>query len=262
MVFSQNREDEIIEYIFSKIGTTNKFYVEFGTGPDASECNARNLRENFGWTGVQWDLGAVEGVPGLYKEKIEKDTVLDLFKKYNVPEEFDFISIDIDFNDWHIWREIGKVYRPRVVCIEYNFQWSPYDDMVVPYDPEGGPPIREGILTSYAQGSLLSYCRLAKYLGYKLVMSDDKGINAFFVRNDCTEIPEASIYEIYNKVYKSRLHYDIIGYPNYKRDVKYTSAKELLELPDEDMSDSPYRYIRWCIPTNARGQLDIFGNSL
>ena len=45
----------------------------------------------------------------LYKEFITKDNINDLFKKYNVPNKFDVLSIDIDYNDLWVWKNM--VYR-------------------------------------------------------------------------------------------------------------------------------------------------------
>ena len=56
-IYSQNGEDGIIEFIFSKLGTTNKFSVEFGVG-DGFECNTIHLLENRGWKGLMMDYGA------------------------------------------------------------------------------------------------------------------------------------------------------------------------------------------------------------
>lgn len=84
-IYSQNGEDGIIDYIFSKIGTTNKFSVEFGTG-DGYECNTVYLMEKMGWKGLMMDYGSDKQIKvsnllkkfwsnrnlGL-KENIEKD---------------------------------------------------------------------------------------------------------------------------------------------------------------------------------------------
>jgi len=56
-VYSQNGEDGILEFIFSKIGTTNKFSVEFGVG-DGFECNTVYLLEKKGWKGLMMNYGA------------------------------------------------------------------------------------------------------------------------------------------------------------------------------------------------------------
>jgi len=251
---SQNNEDALIGDIFNKITTTNKFFVEFGTGENATECNTAKLRTE-GWTGVMWDLCANENPSiGLYKEKVTRENVLGLFKKYNVPEDFDFLSIDVDFNDWHMWREIGKEYKPRVVCIEYNFQHSPYTDVVVTYRDEGNPVYTEGgSWSSYQGASMLAMYRLGRHLGYSIVGSDEKGINLFFVRDDCVlshAFPNMNnIKKIYNSAFFSRLHHDIIGYPIYKNDISTTSAKDILGLTDGSLiDDRSCEYIQWHIP--------------
>jgi len=51
-VYSQNGEDGIIQEIFEKIGTTNKFFVEFGV-ESSLECNSLFLLSQ-GWTGVYY----------------------------------------------------------------------------------------------------------------------------------------------------------------------------------------------------------------
>ena len=56
-IYSQNGEDGILEYIFSKVGTTNKFSVEFGVG-NGFECNTVYLLEKKGWKGLMMDYGA------------------------------------------------------------------------------------------------------------------------------------------------------------------------------------------------------------
>src|SRR3989344_3512733 len=50
-IYSQTGEDGIINYIFSKIDTKNKKFVELGI-EDGKECNTANLSLNFGWKGM------------------------------------------------------------------------------------------------------------------------------------------------------------------------------------------------------------------
>src|SRR6202012_1345940 len=59
-VFSQNGEDGIIQEIFNRIGTTNKYFIEFGV-EDGLECNTINLLYKK-WSGI-W----IEGSPELSK---------------------------------------------------------------------------------------------------------------------------------------------------------------------------------------------------
>lgn len=47
------------------------------------------------------------------------DSIDNTFSKTPLPKLFDLISIDIDGNDYHIWKSM-KEFIPKVVIIEYN----------------------------------------------------------------------------------------------------------------------------------------------
>ena len=206
-IYSQNGEDGIIEFIFSKIGTTNKFFVEFGVG-DGFECNTVYLLEKKGWKGLMMDYRSDEkkglkilmrkvwfkylkkelkdGIRrrykhfqfGIKKEKVTAENVQNLFQKYNVPKNFDLLSIDIDFNDYWVWQAITDYY-PRVVVIEYNGTLSFTDSKVVRYDPDA-----MGDGTDYFGASLLALQNLGSMKGYTLVGCDNFGVNAFFCKSE------------------------------------------------------------------------------
>lgn len=175
-IYSQNGEDGIIRTIFDKIGTTNKYCVEFGV-EDGSECNTRYLIEKYGWEYLHMDCR--EGLPdSIKKEIVTAENINSLFNKYNVPPEFDLISIDVDSNDYWLWKGL-KGYSPRVVVIEYNASIPPTESRTIKYDVD-----MHGDGTNYFGASLLALVKLGKKKGYTLVGCDNRGINAFFVRDD------------------------------------------------------------------------------
>lgn len=176
-LYSQNGEDGVILAIFNCIGTKNKYYVEFGA-QDGNECNTHMLRE-LRWNGLLMDGGyEIEDI-NLKKEFITQENINDLFNKYDVPLEFDLLSIDIDFNDFYVWNAINDKYKPRVVIIEYNAAHLPYEDKIVRYQPKG---CWDG--TIYYGASILAMKRLGNHKGYTLVYADSTGVNLFFIRND------------------------------------------------------------------------------
>lgn len=174
-IYSQNGEDGILQIIFYKIGTTNKYYVEFGV-EDGEECNTRYLKDNFKWHGL-WMDAHHEGKL-IKKEWVTKDNIEKLFKKYKVPNSFDLLSIDIDGNDYWIWDAIKK-YNPRVVVIEYNSMFPPPQRKVVKYDSNF---IENG--TDYFGASISALNKLAQKKGYRLIGCENRGVNAFFVKED------------------------------------------------------------------------------
>jgi len=178
-VYSQNGEDGILKVIFMKVGTTNKFCVEFGVG-DGKECNTRYLTEKEGWHALLMDTNE-RAPPSVKREFITPANINNLFLKYSVPEQFDLLSVDLDYNTYWVWKAI-EGFRPRVVVIEYNGLIAPDQAKVVQFDPQG---VWDG--TDYFGASLLALEDLGREKGYSLVACDRMGVNAFFVRTELVE---------------------------------------------------------------------------
>jgi len=197
---SQNGEDGILEAIFTVIGTAGKYFVEFGAA-SGRECNTARLARN-GWTGLLMDAATPPPdarVP-IRREFITAENINALFAKYNVPPAFDLLSIDIDGNDYWVWKSIAA-YRPRVVVIEYNASVRPTESSVMPYDPNfrwSG--------TDYFGASLLALAKLGATKGYTLVGCDSSGTNAFFV--DAAEAQGRFVPHSVGELYRP---------PNYKK---------------------------------------------
>lgn len=187
-VYSQNGEDGILREIFRRIGTTNTFFVEFGV-EDGLECNTALLSRAHGWQGLLIEGSAqnfarlernYERYPLVKRVRsfITRENIVQLFEQAGVPKEFDLLSIDIDGNDYWIWEALSA-YKPRVTVIEYNATRPPPERWVIVYNPE-----HRWSDDGYMGASLASLEALGKRLGYALLGTDEKGINAFFIRGD------------------------------------------------------------------------------
>ncbi len=188
--YSQFDEDGIIEEIFARIGTSNRFFVEFGVEDGLENCTLYRLLQ--GWRGA-W----IEGSRSYY-QRIRKNfspflhtgalkvmcsyvtpqNVESLFAALEVPLDLDLLSIDIDNHDYWVWRAIES-YRPRVVVIEYNASFREKVACCVPYVPGAG-----WNLSNYFGASLKALEELGRAKGYCLVGCNYSGIGAFFVRED------------------------------------------------------------------------------
>ncbi len=181
-VFSQNGEDGILEKILETIGTTNRFFVEFGVD-NAEECNTRLLKQ-LGWSGIWMDSNS-RGTNGVNLELVTAENINYLLHKYSVPHEFDVLSIDVDGNDYWIWKAID--HHPRVVIIEWNCSITPFRAFVAPYDP-----VHVWDETAFYGASILALTKLGESKGFTLVASDRRATNLFFVRNDYAKLFEGA----------------------------------------------------------------------
>lgn len=191
-VYSQNGEDGVLREIFRRIGATNRYFVEFGVGPEGRERNTRLLEQRYGWTGLLMDCCAPVGHPRVRREMITAENIDDLFVKHEVPEDFDLLSIDIDGNDYWVWKALHTRYRPRVLLMEYNSAIAGDESKTIAYDPGfrwSG--------TDYFGASLLALERLSRTKGYTLVYCEVRGINAFFIRSDVCPYVERPFEEIW-----------------------------------------------------------------
>ncbi|MES2278323.1 MAG: hypothetical protein V4592_19990 [Bacteroidota bacterium] len=188
--FSQFGEDGMIQEIFKRIGTTNKYFIEFGV-ENGLECNTTNLLYN-GWQGL-WIEGSkahYQKITEMYADLIDNgrlkaknefitaENIEGHFNSAGAPAEPDLLSIDIDNNDYYVWQAITN-YRPRVVIIEYNASYSADTHFVIPYNPA-----RIWDRSNYFGSSLLALQALGDAKGYKLVACSFGGNNAFFIRED------------------------------------------------------------------------------
>jgi hypothetical protein len=139
-IHSQWGEDGILEEIFARIGTKNKYCVEFGAGNGSELSNIWHLIESKGWRGLLMDndekrCAAWDELLKDFPETIILRTSVDisgdrsldsLLTQNNAPNDLDLLSIDIDSDDYHMFDSLKK-FKPRVVIIEHNPTIPPGD---------------------------------------------------------------------------------------------------------------------------------------
>ena len=194
-IFSQSGEDGILMGIFSRVGTTNKKFMEIGIG-NGDECNTANLSINHGWSGllVDGDDQQVINARNFYQNFsavsvtqcfVTTDNINELLIQNRMTGEIDLMSLDIDGNDYWVLEKIN-VLNPRIVILEYNPTFGPERSITVPYDPNF---YRMNYHSSgyYHGASLTALTKLMKKRGYILIGCDSNGYNAFYVREDVAE---------------------------------------------------------------------------
>ena len=115
-IYSQFNEDLILQEIFKNVGLENKIFVDIGAGLGIS--NTRFLREQM-WTGLALDANPndVHGITGAW---VTPDNIVDLMIGAGIPDEFDFLNLDIDSCDYWVLQNVLAQFRPRVICTEFN----------------------------------------------------------------------------------------------------------------------------------------------
>jgi len=184
--FSQNGEDGVIAEIARRIGAQRRTFVEIGASDGRQNCTRALLED--GWSGV-WVEGdpaaaaaARELAAGRSVEVVEafvdRSNAVALLREAGADEHADVLVIDVDGNDWWIWRALASGgLRPSVVIVEYNPHLGPWLDWRLPHDRDH----RWDGSARYG-ASLQAFAALARRLGYALVHCEATGTNAFFVR--------------------------------------------------------------------------------
>ena len=188
---SQHEEDGILTALFQRAGVTSRRFVEIGCG--RSGGNAAMFVKELGWTGLMLDASelSIKRQRSLYGHrpgmvsvcaKVTPGTINDILTKHGFDGEVDLFSIDIDSYEYWVLNNV-EVCRPRVLVVEYNALFGPERAVTVPYKefPADAPRLYRG-------ASLAALEKAARSKGYRLVLCENEGCNAFFLRDDV--IPE------------------------------------------------------------------------
>jgi len=191
-VYSQCGEDGVLRRIFETIGSGDRYFVEFGAWDGCHFSNTANLRIHHGWQGLLMEGSDRADGAIVQREFVSAENVEALFDKHGVPERIDLLSIDIDGNDYWVWKAIER-YSARVVVVEYNIFFELDEPRTMRYDAD-----HIWDETQNHGASLAALQKLGREKGYTLVHTDSWAPNAFFVLD--SELPagyrERSIEEL------------------------------------------------------------------
>lgn len=130
---NQNTTADIATEFVLKIQRPTGFCVEFGAWDGRYLLNSFALLNKFNYAGVliEPDKRKFRKLCANYKDKknvqclnqlvgwFKNDSLDRILAGSACPKRFDFLSIDVDGNDWHIWKAV-RVYQPQIVCVEFN----------------------------------------------------------------------------------------------------------------------------------------------
>ncbi|KAJ1489316.1 hypothetical protein T484DRAFT_1780441 [Baffinella frigidus] len=224
-VFSQNSEDGVIEAIFDQFGHGNMVAVEIGA-EDGSEAppppflldgdnenlplnpnarlhrhffllnnenptlhaNATLHRHFFLLDGDNENL-ALHPNATLHRHFVTADNIAEKLRAIGIMDPPDLLSVDIDYNDFWVLRELLRSgFAPRVIIAEVNRNFPPERAITVSYSPwmHWSGKSKRGFPhgTCYYGMSPKALYLLGRAYGYVMVHVMTDGVNAVLLRKD------------------------------------------------------------------------------
>lgn len=191
--YSQWGEDGVINWLVGMLPEIPRTFVEFGV-VDYLEANTRLLLQTENWRGLVMD-GSEENIAAIKTQEvvwrhdltakrafIDADNINALIGEAGFRGELGLLSIDIDGNDYWVWKAITVV-SPTIVVCEYNAVFGDMHELTVPYRRDFARNVAH-YSNQYFGASIRALVALAKSIGYTFVGTTSTGCNAFFVRND------------------------------------------------------------------------------
>lgn len=195
-IFSQFGDDGIIQFLIDKLEIDYEYqnFIEFGV-EDYSEANTKFLLLNNNWSGLILD-SSNESIENIKKNnffwKFELEAIKSFITKENInsiiansninKKKIGILSIDIDGNDYWVWKEINVI-DPLIVIVEYNSTFGFEKKISIPYkqDFERSKAHHSNL---YWGASIEALKFLAKQKGYKFLTTNSAGNNAYFIKEN------------------------------------------------------------------------------
>jgi hypothetical protein len=191
--FSQWGEDGIIDWLVERLPSIPQTFIEFGV-EDYRQSNTRLLLQLRNWRGLVMD-GSSNHIKDIQNQEIywryelearcafiDCENINQLIGDAGFLGEIGLLSIDIDGNDYWVWRALSVV-QPAIVVCEYNAVFGDLHQLTVPYKCDFQRTLAHHS-NLYFGASIRALIQLGHAKGYQFVGTSSTGCNAFFVRSD------------------------------------------------------------------------------
>jgi len=183
-VWSQHKEDGIIELLTNSIKDNTKTFLEIGWGNGTENMTHHLMDQGWGGVGVDADprIFSKAVLPDNFKHINLKVTPKNVDKAFkDTPKIFDFFSLDIDSYDYEISKWLlENNYIPKVVCLEINKRFGPNIYASFPFIEFASKHNGFYKKTGLFGVSLAKYKKLWTDYGYKYFGYDTSANNIFF----------------------------------------------------------------------------------
>lgn len=241
-VFSQWGQDGIIQYLIRECGIEERLFIEFGV-QNYTESNTRFLLMKDNWSGIVYD-GSQDDIHYIQNDSIywkhdlmaqcqfiDAETIDRLLNDAVGGKEVGLLSVDIDGNDYWVWKAINSI-QPKIIICEYNSSFGSHLAVTVPYD-RTFQRTKAHYSNLYFGASLKALVLLAQEKGYRFVGCNQHGNDAFFIREDIEcDVRTLSVQEgfIAAKSRESRNEAGELTYLKGREKIKQIQEMKLLDI--------------------------------
>ena len=178
--YCQDSEEAYIKHILKNIPEKHNFIVDIGADDGFHLSNSRYFIEK-GYNSILIDE-RIQDNKDIKQHKIIKENVLSLLKTYGCPNNFDFLTIDIDGNDYWVIDELLSEFSPNLIIAEFNCFLAQNKCVTVAYNSN-----LSWTGDTYFGFTLDAGKKLAKKHGYTVIFQNNN-MNLYMVKTSFCKI--------------------------------------------------------------------------
>ncbi|MBD2124669.1 hypothetical protein [Trichocoleus sp. FACHB-262] len=144
--YSYLDEEKLISKFIEKLNPKHKYCVDIAASDGITMSNTYFLFRQ-GWSGlaVECDSQKFANLALAYREFdstslskcfVTPENVVELLKSHQVPQDFGFLSFDIDGYDYFVLERMLEEFRPSLICAEINEKIPPPIKFTVLWKPD------------------------------------------------------------------------------------------------------------------------------